>query len=192
MKVRCASRNSSRITTTRRYANSFFFFSSRRRHTRLQGDWSSDVCSSDLRAAQHVHTVIVLGGASPRYCRAGFVSARQGFAHAASGVFGGGALPLWMSGEKTLALRQGHWMGGHGTYIGKRRTGSCDELHFNRQNRLRDNHQPAFHQQIEHTHYGARQGILHRGEKRVSGAFVDSREGSLERRAGHSPDGVAE
>src|SRR5256885_15329103 len=28
----------------------FFFFSSRRRHTRLQGDWSSDVCSSDLQA----------------------------------------------------------------------------------------------------------------------------------------------
>src|ERR1022692_5208553 len=26
----------------------FFFFSSRRRHTRLQGDWSSDVCSSYL------------------------------------------------------------------------------------------------------------------------------------------------
>src|SRR5256885_15981203 len=30
----------------------FFFFSSRRRHTRLQGDWSSDVCSSDL--GQHI------------------------------------------------------------------------------------------------------------------------------------------
>src|SRR5205807_7492849 len=29
----------------------FFFFSSRRRHTRLQGDWSSDVCSSDLLVA---------------------------------------------------------------------------------------------------------------------------------------------
>src|SRR2546426_12550142 len=29
----------------------FFFFSSRRRHTRLQGDWSSDVCSSDLGSA---------------------------------------------------------------------------------------------------------------------------------------------
>src|SRR3989454_1036709 len=29
----------------------FFFFSSRRRHTRLQGDWSSDVCSSDLVTA---------------------------------------------------------------------------------------------------------------------------------------------
>src|SRR5256885_13302992 len=31
----------------------FFFFSSRRRHTRLQGDWSSDVCSSDLAALEH-------------------------------------------------------------------------------------------------------------------------------------------
>src|SRR5690348_17405362 len=29
---------------------SFFFFSSRRRHTRWTGDWSSDVCSSDLSA----------------------------------------------------------------------------------------------------------------------------------------------
>src|SRR5689334_25313976 len=27
----------------------FFFFSSRRRHTRWNCDWSSDVCSSDLR-----------------------------------------------------------------------------------------------------------------------------------------------
>src|SRR2546426_12761978 len=31
-----------------------FFFSSRRRHTRLQGDWSSDVCSSDLLAAGRI------------------------------------------------------------------------------------------------------------------------------------------
>src|SRR5215213_10350946 len=30
----------------------FFFFSSRRRHTRLVSDWSSDVCSSDLHAAE--------------------------------------------------------------------------------------------------------------------------------------------
>src|SRR5690348_1711431 len=28
-----------------------FFFSSRRRHTRWTGDWSSDVCSSDLAGA---------------------------------------------------------------------------------------------------------------------------------------------
>src|SRR5215467_7981847 len=31
----------------------FFFFSSRRRHTRLQGDWSSDVCSSDLSKSHY-------------------------------------------------------------------------------------------------------------------------------------------
>src|SRR5437879_9814801 len=31
-----------------RYLELFFFFSSRRRHTRYIGDWSSDVCSSDL------------------------------------------------------------------------------------------------------------------------------------------------
>src|SRR3712207_8409481 len=29
----------------------FFFFSSRRRHTRYWRDWSSDVCSSDLKEA---------------------------------------------------------------------------------------------------------------------------------------------
>src|SRR5437867_1857831 len=32
------------------YDLSKFFFSSRRRHTRSYGDWSSDVCSSDLTA----------------------------------------------------------------------------------------------------------------------------------------------
>src|SRR3712207_7367632 len=31
----------------------FFFFSSRRRHTRYWRDWSSDVCSSDLRPRAH-------------------------------------------------------------------------------------------------------------------------------------------
>src|SRR5437763_10391469 len=37
----------------------FFFFSSRRRHTRYIGDWSSDVCSSDL----DVHQVPAVRGA---------------------------------------------------------------------------------------------------------------------------------
>src|SRR6267154_1489262 len=31
-----------------------FFFSSRRRHTRWTGDWSSDVCSSDLKPGDFV------------------------------------------------------------------------------------------------------------------------------------------
>src|SRR5690606_40814712 len=32
------------------YSLFVFFFSSRRRHTRFSRDWSSDVCSSDLRS----------------------------------------------------------------------------------------------------------------------------------------------
>src|SRR5205807_3689355 len=55
--VTLAFRTSQRLRTTRASARTFFtfrhyitpsfFFSSRRRHTTLQGDWSSDVCSSD-------------------------------------------------------------------------------------------------------------------------------------------------
>src|SRR5438876_8016447 len=36
------------LKTVRVDLDFFFFFSSRRRHTRWTGDWSSDVCSSDL------------------------------------------------------------------------------------------------------------------------------------------------
>src|SRR2546426_8678825 len=42
----------------------FFFFSSRRRHTRLQGDWSSDVCSSDLTTEFRVKNIVSLEGAA--------------------------------------------------------------------------------------------------------------------------------
>src|SRR5438876_8972858 len=35
-----------------------FFFSSRRRHTRWTGDWSSDVCSSDLDGATEIPTAL--------------------------------------------------------------------------------------------------------------------------------------
>src|SRR5256885_2963915 len=44
-----------RLITSLLYLCSFFF-SSRRRHTRLQGDWSSDVCSSDLTARPNCTT----------------------------------------------------------------------------------------------------------------------------------------
>src|SRR5574341_2268137 len=37
-----------------------FFFSSRIRHTRLVGDWSSDVCSSDLRASTATFLGVVI------------------------------------------------------------------------------------------------------------------------------------
>src|SRR5439155_8288600 len=39
----------------------FFFFSSRRRHTRWPRDWSSDVCSSDLGAADDRDRAVAQG-----------------------------------------------------------------------------------------------------------------------------------
>src|SRR5256885_11745938 len=43
----CAFPREKFLQTFERAAFNPFFFSSRRRHTILQGDWSSDVCSSD-------------------------------------------------------------------------------------------------------------------------------------------------
>src|SRR2546430_10749673 len=37
-----------------------FFFSSRRRHTRFDCDWSSDVCSSDLRFVSENNAMIAV------------------------------------------------------------------------------------------------------------------------------------
>src|SRR6266516_6512794 len=52
----------------------FFFFSSRRRHTRSYGDWSSDVCSSDLAwrcsaARSHSRARPAEARRSPSRCR---------------------------------------------------------------------------------------------------------------------------
>src|SRR3989449_6119108 len=49
-----------------------FFFSSRRRHTRCSRDWSSDVCSTDLRQEQpadHLQPAQAAGGQDRRRCR---------------------------------------------------------------------------------------------------------------------------
>src|SRR6266581_9645196 len=52
----------------------FFFFSSRRRHTRWTGDWSSDVCSSDLalqrlrRAGESDRRAVGAGRVVRRFC----------------------------------------------------------------------------------------------------------------------------
>src|SRR2546430_9030319 len=39
----------------------FFFFSSRRRHTIFDCDWSSDVCSSDLRGDARIQHLLLSG-----------------------------------------------------------------------------------------------------------------------------------
>src|SRR3989454_1256 len=52
----------------------FFFFSSRRRHTRLQGDWSSDVCSSDLTPKDSMRDASVLRLCVTTFCATLLVS----------------------------------------------------------------------------------------------------------------------
>src|SRR5256885_12627112 len=70
-----------------------FFFSSRRRHTRLQGDWSSDVCSSDLCR---------IGGARALRTLAGLACAAAAVAAAVAGRSG---LPNWGSSGLAHARR---------------------------------------------------------------------------------------
>src|SRR5688500_20243618 len=52
-------------------SSAWFFFSSRRRHTRLQGDWSSDVCSSDLEVFASLFQIAIqyLEGCVPHQLR---------------------------------------------------------------------------------------------------------------------------
>src|SRR5438094_2817174 len=56
-------------------AHSFFFFSSRRRHTRSYGDWSSDVCSSDLHCGRLLR--MSMGLPTTRRVRDGACKRRQ-------------------------------------------------------------------------------------------------------------------
>src|SRR5256885_2950775 len=84
-----------------------FFFSSRRRHTRLQGDWSSDVCSSDLAPALVV--AVTLCGAAivlPRPVHAAQVTqletAQQPARPAAAAQHAGGEANLVRSEERRV------------------------------------------------------------------------------------------
>src|SRR5256885_7624820 len=102
----------------------FFFFSSRRRHTRLQGDWSSDVCSSDLtwntsqvRPGNYVLTVVagpVKGQAISSNTRTIGVSVIDGRESLPSDGFAGLVLPsvsaaiifAIVAGGLTMVLRR--------------------------------------------------------------------------------------
>src|SRR5215472_5989435 len=135
---------------------------------------------------------IMFRGAAPGYGSARFISRRNHLADAAGGVLGWNAVPFGMGGKKTLALRQRHGMGGHRTDVLQRSTWEGDELHFDRQDRFRDDGELAFEEQIEHAHHGTGQGVLHGGENGVGSFFLDGAKDGLEGGAGHGGDGPAE
>src|SRR5438876_7986451 len=60
----------------RSVSNRDFFFSSRRRHTGWTGDWSSDVCSSDLGEGV-IHALVVRGVADVAYSAGDYALAQQ-------------------------------------------------------------------------------------------------------------------
>src|SRR6266487_5111580 len=76
----------------------FFFFSSRRRHTRWTGDWSSDVCSSDLDGAG---ILIQMPDAFLRR-----VCGRQGLTLPAIGQYGVGMVFLPQEPASRMACEQ--------------------------------------------------------------------------------------
>src|SRR6266487_6152590 len=67
----------------------FFFFSSRRRHTRWTGDWSSDVCSSDLGRGRSLPVALVAAGAALLTCA---LRRSGGLASECAGIPGAGVL----------------------------------------------------------------------------------------------------
>src|SRR5574338_1054043 len=95
----------------------FFFFSSRRRHTRCHGDWSSDVCSSDLPGMSmgmpHQQPTIALPGEPKPTTLSGAAAQAGGTmpppAKSKAPLFAIGALALLLvgGGGAFLALRGG-------------------------------------------------------------------------------------
>src|SRR5688572_29776101 len=87
----------------------FFFFSSRRRHTRFDCDWSSDVCSSDLRwiprpsVGPHAHDCI-------RWIRIGLCSPEKSDRWWSYGADSGGLEPAMLSLAEHLSGSGVQWI----------------------------------------------------------------------------------
>ena len=123
---------------------------------RHQKNETREIFGVVLDAFSKNNTVIMFRGAAPGDGRARFVSARNHFADAAGGVLGWNALPVRMGGKKPLALRQRHGVRGHRKDVVQGSAGESDELHFDGQDRFRNDSELAFQEQIEHAHHGAR------------------------------------
>src|SRR5438093_9974498 len=103
-----------------------FFFSSRRRYTRLVSDWSSDVCSSDLRFVEEkrrllrtwnlslVVATFALTILGTFLTRSGVVNSVHAFTQSALGPMLLGYLVAIRSEERRVGQERRCWrMGGH-------------------------------------------------------------------------------
>src|SRR6266487_4348453 len=109
-----------------------FFFSSRRRHTRWTGDWSSDVCSSDLVAELAALAVRALPDLAPRVAlgpgrfQLGQVGLQLGLPGLDVGV---AALLDLLPLDRELGLQRGQVpVPGLGVHVGDHVRGEVDDL----------------------------------------------------------------
>src|SRR5690606_6605432 len=92
------------------------FFSSRRRHTRFSRDWSSDVCSSDLRLAgylrydkgDHKGAVDALTRAEASGAKEPELYMKRGLSHYKNGTFPSAVSDLEKAGSETLEVVEAH------------------------------------------------------------------------------------
>ena len=138
------------------------------------------------------HATIMFGSAASSNRRTGFIAASESFPDTSGGVFCGHALQIRMRGEKTLALREGHRMRGHGAESLQGGTRATDEMVFDGENGFRDDAEIAFEQEIVNAHDRAGERIFHGNQKSVGGAFGDSAEGGIERCTWNSGDAFAQ
>src|SRR5256885_15170744 len=100
----------------------FFFFSSRRRHARLQGDWSSDVCSSDLLAPGLLPGVARWRGVRVRAGRGGRRGGGGGAGGPPRGVAAGLGVPVLRIAQDRKSVVQGKSVDLGGRRIIKKKT----------------------------------------------------------------------
>src|SRR5690606_41781177 len=100
----------------------YFFFSSRRRHTRFSRDWSSDVCSSDLRFVELAQEI---NATMPTYV---VRRAQDILNQDAKALRGSRVLVLGRSEERRVGKERRSWRSTQ-QYKDKIRIGCCDTHH---------------------------------------------------------------
>ena len=135
---------------------------------------------------------VVFGGAAAGDGSGGFVAAREDFADAAGGVFGGNAFQVGMSDEETFALREGHGMACDGAEVVECGAGAADEVMLDGENRLGGDGEGAFKKEVVDADDGAGEGVFYGGQEGVGEGVGDGAEGGVEGGAGDGGNGFAE
>jgi hypothetical protein len=123
---------------------------------------------------------VVVGGATAGDCGRNCVAARENFADAAGGVFGGDALKVAVLLEEMLALGESHGVRRNGCDLVERCTGDRDEVELDGENRLGGDRELIFEHEVVHADDRAGERIFDGDEERIGGIFRDGAENGVE------------